>query len=71
MIFNLKLNCIGHMDVLRILIENGIDINGQNDKNSTALHLAASKGKKWEMIDSNEHFSTDSIKMIEKWFPSR
>lgn len=47
MIFNLKLNCIDHVDVVRILVENGIDINGQNsEKGSAALHLAAVTGER-------------------------
>lgn len=38
------MNWIDHMDIVRILLENGIDVNAANDKGSGALHAAAGIG---------------------------
>lgn len=38
------MNWIDHMDIVRILLENGIDVNAANDKGSGALHAAAGTG---------------------------
>lgn len=72
MIFNLKLNYVDHVDVVRILIEKEIDINGQNsEKGSAALHLAAATGEKIRNERFKWQFFVDSIALNEKWFPSR
>lgn len=62
MIFSIK--NAGNLEIIKLLIENGAEVNGKDNLNRTAIHLAAKKGMSMELRGISFLFNSHFIQSV-------